>query len=577
MKKLLSLMLVAVMMISTMAAPALSAASNTIYLKGDQKGNFNETWNGIFYLGGAEVLANPQIWHIVYSGNVDSVSYMQLDFGFNGLFEWEKGDGFSTNGGGKNPGWVIYAPADWALVYVNNNNNDQSDSYVVASDSGQFNISGYNPGKPVPAPTPTPTPTLTPTPTPTQTPTPTPTPTLIPIPIYTVTFDSGGGSDVPGQNVVFGNTVQKPADPTRDGYEFLGWYVDPVATDPSHITLWDFAGCKIPPFDFTLYAHWTIAKFSLTFNYYGGPLPNKTILVEYDELIPVSTLYMDEYIPTRVGYDFMGWWCNDISGGMWWDVGSTRMPPYNVTLFATWEINKYTVTYDRNNGTGFTTSEQKNHGDKATYYNIDNERAYGWSFGGWYTDAAGNNAWDFYDPVTADMTLYAKWIGDPVTVLYDLTEVWPYTWPDTTKRVGDIADMQYNIGQEFTGTVDGSPYVFYGWYHDATRAIPYYHSYAYPESILAGDKTLYAKWLPKYITVNYHFGMSAPLMVWSDMSIEFNASTGQYNPPQEYWSFGYLQNGYTFIGWYDDSALTIPHDFSLPAYDGLNLYAAWIP
>ena len=151
MKKLLSLALVAMIMISALAAPALSAASDTIFLKGDQKGNFNETWNDIFYLGGAEDLENPQKWHIVYSEDVGSVSYMQLDFGDNGLFVWNKGDGFSTNGGDNNPGWVVYAPTDWELVYANKGNNNESDSFVVASNGGQFNISGYSRGTP-PAP-----------------------------------------------------------------------------------------------------------------------------------------------------------------------------------------------------------------------------------------------------------------------------------------------------------------------------------------------------------------------------------------------------------------------------------------
>ena len=41
---------------------------------------------------------------------------------------------------------------------------------------------------------------------------------------YTVTFDSRGGSKVPSQRVEKGETATKPADPTRDGFEFLGWY-----------------------------------------------------------------------------------------------------------------------------------------------------------------------------------------------------------------------------------------------------------------------------------------------------------------------------------------------------------------
>ncbi|MEG1457814.1 MAG: InlB B-repeat-containing protein [Acetivibrio sp.] len=41
---------------------------------------------------------------------------------------------------------------------------------------------------------------------------------------YTVSFDTKGGSSVPEQMVAAGEKVQKPSDPTKNGYEFIGWY-----------------------------------------------------------------------------------------------------------------------------------------------------------------------------------------------------------------------------------------------------------------------------------------------------------------------------------------------------------------
>jgi hypothetical protein len=54
----------------------------------------------------------------------------------------------SVNGGGNNPGWVIVAPYDWKIAYVNSGNNNQSDSFVATNESGQinFNISGFHKG-----------------------------------------------------------------------------------------------------------------------------------------------------------------------------------------------------------------------------------------------------------------------------------------------------------------------------------------------------------------------------------------------------------------------------------------------
>jgi uncharacterized repeat protein (TIGR02543 family) len=67
---------------------------------------------------------------------------------------------------------------------------------------------------------------------------------------YTVTFNSQGGSAVADQTVNHGDKVTRPADPTRSGYAFNGWY--PAASGG---TKWDFAS-EIVTANLTLYAHW---------------------------------------------------------------------------------------------------------------------------------------------------------------------------------------------------------------------------------------------------------------------------------------------------------------------------------
>lgn len=49
------------------------------------------------------------------------------------------------------------------------------------------------------------------------------------ITLHTVTFNSNGGSDVPGQ-IRANAAATKPADPTRSGYVFAGWYTDEACT-----------------------------------------------------------------------------------------------------------------------------------------------------------------------------------------------------------------------------------------------------------------------------------------------------------------------------------------------------------
>ena len=68
---------------------------------------------------------------------------------------------------------------------------------------------------------------------------------------YTVTFETSGGSAVDPVTVDAGSTVTKPADPTKSGYTFGGWYKDSTLQTP-----WDFANGTVTA-DTTLYAKWT--------------------------------------------------------------------------------------------------------------------------------------------------------------------------------------------------------------------------------------------------------------------------------------------------------------------------------
>ena len=69
-------------------------------------------------------------------------------------------------------------------------------------------------------------------------------------PGFTITFDSKGGSDVAPQNQMYGQLLKLPEEPTREGYDFTGWYVDYACDDP-----WEEETDKIET-DITLYAGW---------------------------------------------------------------------------------------------------------------------------------------------------------------------------------------------------------------------------------------------------------------------------------------------------------------------------------
>lgn len=79
---------------------------------------------------------------------------------------------------------------------------------------------------------------------------------------FTVKFDSAGGTSIPNQTVNFDSTATKPADPTRDGYKFLGWY--------RNDEIWSFSW-KIQK-DITLTARWEKIVVADKYTYTTEPL-----------------------------------------------------------------------------------------------------------------------------------------------------------------------------------------------------------------------------------------------------------------------------------------------------------------
>ncbi len=90
-----------------------------------------------------------------------------------------------------------------------------------------------------------------------------------------VTFNSQGGSAVTPATVSLGGTVTRPADPTRSGYTFGGWYTEADCTNA-----WNFTTDAVTG-DITLYAKWTQNSSSgggsSSPNYYSRTLTDKAI------------------------------------------------------------------------------------------------------------------------------------------------------------------------------------------------------------------------------------------------------------------------------------------------------------
>lgn len=129
---------------------------------------------------------------------------------------------------------------------------------------------------------------------------------------YTVTFQSEGGSEVASQ--IRANTpADRPADPTKEGYTFIGWY--------NGESEWDFETPVTA--DLTLTAKWQVNQYTITFKPENG---GQDIVIKQD----YGTAITPPAAPTRTGYTFAGW-----------DRESpTTMPAENMTITARWQVNQ---------------------------------------------------------------------------------------------------------------------------------------------------------------------------------------------------------------------------------------------
>lgn len=227
---------------------------------------------------------------------------------------------------------------------------------------------------------------------------------------FVLRFDTNGGSSVPSQRVPKDQAPTKPANPTKTGHDFAGWYV----------SLNDGAA----EFDFTqpltgnttAYAKWTAEKYTVTFNSNGGGTVAPQT-VEYGQ-----TAKEPDPAPVREGYDFVEWRVGDDTGAAY---NFASPVTGDIKLVAAWQIKTYTVTFDVNGGAyigdNSLLSQKVNHGNTITRPTPDPTLA-NHDFLGWFQkDASGNfmgSKWDFNTSVTGNMTLYANWTQDVYTFRY---------------------------------------------------------------------------------------------------------------------------------------------------------------
>ena len=106
---------------------------------------------------------------------------------------------------------------------------------------------------------------------------------------------------------------------------------------------------------------------------------------------------------------------------------------------------------------------------------------HGYTFGGWYKEPSLVNLWNFYfDTVTVDTILYAKWIPNKYIVSFN---------SNGGSYISSLS-TDYNSLIEFPSSPTKSGYIFEGWYKESTLN----NKWDFNNDRVTGNLTLYCKW-----------------------------------------------------------------------------------
>lgn len=276
--------------------------------------------------------------------------------------------------------------------------------------------------------------------------------------------------------------------------------------------------------------------------------------------------------PTKTGYTFTGWYTDEACTQLYTQDVITG----DVTLYAGWRANNYTIKFDGNGKTSGTMSNLAMTYDTAANLTANAFKRTGYVFKGWATSASGTVAYTDEQSVknltTTDggtVTLYAAWQQVSYTVHFNANGG-EGTMNDQSHTV-DIDKKLANCGFTKTG------YTFKGWATSANGAVAYTNMQSVTNIGTAGSTVqLYAVWEVNKMTIKYNANGGTGSLANSTVNYNGSATLTLVGNSikREY---------YTFAGWatsangevvYKDGDTISNTDESNQT---INLYAVWEP
>lgn len=348
--------------------------------------------------------------------------------------------------------------------------------------------------------------------------------------LYTITFNSNGGTEYESITEAYETPLNLPL-PVREGYRFDGWFSNASLTTP-------FVGNFMPGNHVTIYAKWSINTYRMSFQTETNQVMDR--YYTYDQSIDALPIL------ERVGYTFIGWYL-DQTHTTAFDL--TNMPSRDVRIYARWQINSYTVTFNSNGGSPVESITRVF--DSLLEEPMKPVRE-GYTFRGWFIDEVFSEGYNFVKIGASDITLYAKWDINTYIISF-------------RTNIGVLIQDQIYQHNELMGELPvlseyGS--LFMGWYTSDNVQIVADKDNPYQ---VTNNLTLTAKWEKGNYTISFEENGGSEVI---DIEAPYNDAILNPNNPTKV--------NYQFGGWYLDEALTQSYLITRMPGEDLILYAKWI-
>ena len=336
-------------------------------------------------------------------------------------------------------------------------------------------------------------------------------------------------------------------------------------------------------------------KYSVKFDGNGntsGSMSNQSFT--YDQ---AQNLTANGY--SKIGYSFAGW-STSANGSVEYSNSQsvsnlTSTNNETVTLYAVWTANTYTVTLNKQSGSGGSSSVTATYGSAMPA--ITTPSRTGYSFQGYYTGTNGSGT-KYYDnngksvrnwDKTSNTTLYAYWTANGYTLTADVNEPntgtflnkvgWtlPSGWSSSSDKSYATKTVNYDSTYGTLPTPSREGYTFEDWYDASSGGNKISSSNNNNVMNSTSGKTIYAHWTAKSytLTANANGGSIPSTSGWtgtgntSTKSVKYDSTYGTLPTP--------TRTGYTFAGWYTASSGgdTVSTSTKMDNISGKTIYAHW--